>query len=205
MVFKYWKELKLDEAGLEIWQRADGVQVPVRVTHVLRAKVTSKENRADIDAIRNKLELRVCDKIATDVETAVTEILSQLATDLDTTGVKMSMKPMMGGKKTRVTLEFEDQDKRQEFRRTLVDKDNGYKPTTKLNGQNVEVYCHKPKYEIVRDDRLYKAGKQAARQRGTDFANVFVDRTNRIVTTSDGTIIAWQDQASWYARVGSPA
>ena len=163
------------------------------------------ENRADIDAIKNKLELRVCDKIATDVETAVTEILSQLATDLDTTGVKMSMKPMMGGKKTRVTLEFEDQDKRQEFRRTLVDKDNGYKPTTKLNGQNVEVYCPKPKYEIVRDDRLYKAGKQAARQRGTDFANVFVDRTNRIVTTSDGTIIAWQDQASWYARVGSPA
>ena len=69
----------------------------------------------------------------------------------------------------------------------------------------MEVYCPKPKYEIARDDRLYKAGKQAARQRGVDFANVFVDRTNRIVTTSDGTVIAWQDQGCWIARVGSPA
>ena len=41
---KFWKELKLDEAGLELWERKDGVQVPVRVTHVLVGKVTSREN-----------------------------------------------------------------------------------------------------------------------------------------------------------------
>ncbi|CAE8643560.1 unnamed protein product, partial [Polarella glacialis] len=42
-VSKFWKEMKLDEAGLEIWERPDGQLAIVRVTHVLRAKVTSEE------------------------------------------------------------------------------------------------------------------------------------------------------------------
>eukprot|EP00929_Paragymnodinium_shiwhaense_P109813 TRINITY_DN76353_c0_g1_i1.p1 TRINITY_DN76353_c0_g1~~TRINITY_DN76353_c0_g1_i1.p1 ORF type:complete len:706 (+),score=149.23 TRINITY_DN76353_c0_g1_i1:111-2228(+) len=43
-VSKYWKELKLDEAGLEIWQKTDGSLQPVRVVHVLRAKVCSPQS-----------------------------------------------------------------------------------------------------------------------------------------------------------------
>jgi len=40
-VGKFWCEIKLDECGLEIWKRPDGTLQPVRVTHVLRAKVCS--------------------------------------------------------------------------------------------------------------------------------------------------------------------
>lgn len=43
-VSKYWKEIKLDEAGLEIWQKVDGTKQIVRVVHVLRAKVGSPES-----------------------------------------------------------------------------------------------------------------------------------------------------------------
>mmetsp|Transcript_20978 Transcript_20978/g.46203 ORF Transcript_20978/g.46203 Transcript_20978/m.46203 type:complete len:644 (+) Transcript_20978:82-2013(+) len=43
-VSKYWKELKLDEAGLELWRKSDGSLQPVRVVHVLRAKVCSEES-----------------------------------------------------------------------------------------------------------------------------------------------------------------
>ncbi|CAK9006920.1 Hypothetical protein (Fragment) [Durusdinium trenchii] len=42
-VSKYWKEIKLNEAGLEVWKTADGTLQPVRTTHVLRAKVTSPD------------------------------------------------------------------------------------------------------------------------------------------------------------------
>lgn len=42
-VYKFWKEMEGDEAGLEVWQKVDGEKVPVRVTHVLRAKVSSQE------------------------------------------------------------------------------------------------------------------------------------------------------------------
>eukprot|EP00931_Biecheleriopsis_adriatica_P056577 TRINITY_DN33528_c0_g1_i1.p1 TRINITY_DN33528_c0_g1~~TRINITY_DN33528_c0_g1_i1.p1 ORF type:complete len:661 (+),score=123.93 TRINITY_DN33528_c0_g1_i1:46-2028(+) len=40
----FWKEMKLDEAGFEIWKKPTGERFPVRVTHVLRAKVSSPEN-----------------------------------------------------------------------------------------------------------------------------------------------------------------
>lgn len=43
-VSKYWKELKGDEAGLELWRKADGSLQPIRVVHVLRAKVASLES-----------------------------------------------------------------------------------------------------------------------------------------------------------------
>lgn len=43
-VSKYFKEIKLEEAGLEVWKKADGTLQPVRTTHVLRAKVTSPES-----------------------------------------------------------------------------------------------------------------------------------------------------------------
>jgi hypothetical protein len=43
-VSKYWKEIKLDEAGLEIWEKPDGSVQTVRVTHVLRAKVCSQSS-----------------------------------------------------------------------------------------------------------------------------------------------------------------
>jgi hypothetical protein len=42
-VKKYWGELKGDEAGLEVWRMSTGELVPIRVTHVLRAKVSSPE------------------------------------------------------------------------------------------------------------------------------------------------------------------
>lgn len=41
-VGKYWKEIQLDEAGLEVWQTKSGETKVVRVTHVLRAKVCSE-------------------------------------------------------------------------------------------------------------------------------------------------------------------
>ena len=68
---------------------------------------------------------------------------------------------------------------------------------TEMNGHPVQVYCPKPRFEIVRGDRLYKAGRQAARNLGIDFSNVIVDLSSRIVTKEDGTIIAWQDQSNW--------
>mmetsp|Transcript_36083 Transcript_36083/g.84585 ORF Transcript_36083/g.84585 Transcript_36083/m.84585 type:complete len:663 (-) Transcript_36083:96-2084(-) len=40
-VAKFWKEIKLDESGLEVWKSPQGELRPVRVTHVLRAKVCS--------------------------------------------------------------------------------------------------------------------------------------------------------------------
>jgi len=40
-VSKYWKELEQGESGLELWRADDGKALPVRVTHVLRAKVCS--------------------------------------------------------------------------------------------------------------------------------------------------------------------
>lgn len=43
-VSKFWKEIKLDEAGFEVWKKPNGEVIPVRVTHVLRAKVSSFEN-----------------------------------------------------------------------------------------------------------------------------------------------------------------
>jgi len=43
-VGKYWKELKEAESGLELWKTADGDLLPVRVTHVLRAKVCSAQS-----------------------------------------------------------------------------------------------------------------------------------------------------------------
>jgi len=43
-VSQYWKEIKLDEAGLEIWRTREGKLQTVRTTHVLRAKVCSPEN-----------------------------------------------------------------------------------------------------------------------------------------------------------------
>ncbi|CAE7241417.1 HERC2, partial [Symbiodinium pilosum] len=42
-VSKFWKEIKLNEAALELWRAADGNLLPVRTTHVLRAKVTSPD------------------------------------------------------------------------------------------------------------------------------------------------------------------
>mmetsp|Transcript_30048 Transcript_30048/g.70022 ORF Transcript_30048/g.70022 Transcript_30048/m.70022 type:complete len:664 (-) Transcript_30048:169-2160(-) len=43
-VTKFWKELKLEEAGLETWRRTDKNLQPVRVVHVLRAKVCSPDS-----------------------------------------------------------------------------------------------------------------------------------------------------------------
>jgi len=43
-VSKFWKEIKLDESGLEVWKTKDDKLQPVRVTHVLRAKVCSPES-----------------------------------------------------------------------------------------------------------------------------------------------------------------
>mmetsp|Transcript_52771 Transcript_52771/g.139285 ORF Transcript_52771/g.139285 Transcript_52771/m.139285 type:complete len:659 (-) Transcript_52771:154-2130(-) len=43
-VAMYYKEIKGDEAGLELWRHTDGTVQPVRVTHVLRAKVASPES-----------------------------------------------------------------------------------------------------------------------------------------------------------------
>jgi hypothetical protein len=43
-VSKFWKEMKLQESGCEVWRKSDGSLQPVRVTHVLRAKVTSPES-----------------------------------------------------------------------------------------------------------------------------------------------------------------
>lgn len=43
-VSAYFKEIDLQEAGAEIWRKKDGALQPVRVTHVLRAKVTSPES-----------------------------------------------------------------------------------------------------------------------------------------------------------------
>lgn len=43
-VASYYKEIKGDEAGLELWRRADKSEQAVRVTHVLRAKVTSPDS-----------------------------------------------------------------------------------------------------------------------------------------------------------------
>lgn len=40
----FWKEIKLDEAGLEVWRKTDGSMQAVRVVHVLRAKVCTPEN-----------------------------------------------------------------------------------------------------------------------------------------------------------------
>lgn len=45
-VSKFWKEIKLDEAGFEVWKTPKGEHLPVRVTHVLRAKVASVESYA---------------------------------------------------------------------------------------------------------------------------------------------------------------
>eukprot|EP00930_Biecheleria_cincta_P034275 TRINITY_DN23701_c0_g1_i1.p1 TRINITY_DN23701_c0_g1~~TRINITY_DN23701_c0_g1_i1.p1 ORF type:complete len:734 (-),score=95.19 TRINITY_DN23701_c0_g1_i1:137-2305(-) len=45
-VSKFWKEIKLDEAGFEVWKTPKGELLPVRVTHVLRAKVASVESYA---------------------------------------------------------------------------------------------------------------------------------------------------------------
>jgi hypothetical protein len=42
-VSKFWGELKGDEAGLEVWKKRTGEVCTIRVTHVLRAKVTSPE------------------------------------------------------------------------------------------------------------------------------------------------------------------
>eukprot|EP00931_Biecheleriopsis_adriatica_P072797 TRINITY_DN47199_c0_g1_i1.p1 TRINITY_DN47199_c0_g1~~TRINITY_DN47199_c0_g1_i1.p1 ORF type:complete len:626 (-),score=118.70 TRINITY_DN47199_c0_g1_i1:196-2073(-) len=42
-VGKFWKEIKLNEAGLELWKCSDGALQPVRVTHVLRARVSCPE------------------------------------------------------------------------------------------------------------------------------------------------------------------
>lgn len=44
-VGKFWKEIKEDESGLELWKKSDGSLQPVRVTHVLRAKVCSPQSR----------------------------------------------------------------------------------------------------------------------------------------------------------------
>lgn len=44
-VDKLWDEVRGQECGVESWIRADGVQVIVRVSHVLRAKVCSEESR----------------------------------------------------------------------------------------------------------------------------------------------------------------
>lgn len=44
-VKKFWTEIELDESCLEVWRQKSGELVPVRVTHVLRAKVSSPENR----------------------------------------------------------------------------------------------------------------------------------------------------------------
>jgi len=38
-----WKEISLGETVLELWREVDGTLQPLRVTHVLRAKVTSTE------------------------------------------------------------------------------------------------------------------------------------------------------------------
>jgi len=43
-VKKLWEEIAGDESGLELWRKADGELQPVRVTHVLRAKVCSPDS-----------------------------------------------------------------------------------------------------------------------------------------------------------------
>mmetsp|Transcript_15569 Transcript_15569/g.35710 ORF Transcript_15569/g.35710 Transcript_15569/m.35710 type:complete len:672 (-) Transcript_15569:114-2129(-) len=43
-VTKFWQELSLAESGLEVWRRVDDSLQPVRVVHVLRAKVCSPDS-----------------------------------------------------------------------------------------------------------------------------------------------------------------
>lgn len=43
-VLKLWKELKGAEAGLEMWRKADGTNLVLRTTHVLRGKVCSQKS-----------------------------------------------------------------------------------------------------------------------------------------------------------------
>jgi hypothetical protein len=43
-VKKLWAEIEAEESGIELWRKKDGTLQPVRVTHVLRAKVCSPDS-----------------------------------------------------------------------------------------------------------------------------------------------------------------
>ena len=62
----------------------------------------------------------------------------------------------------------------------------------------------RPRFEIMRDNRIYDAAGIECKARGLNPAHNKFDRSLRVMTNGD-EIVAHQSKETWVARRGSPA
>ena len=101
-------------------------------------------------------------------------------------------------------LDFHDKDVLHMCRWEMIDRDNDYKATTEYKGEAVEVKLPRPKFEIARDDRLFRHGKLACLKKGLKFEDCRVNHDLRVVLDPNGNIIASQRKETWVAKEGPP-
>ena len=133
-------------------------------------------------------------------EGAVNEIMKQVEGDYKPSVVK----PKHGKNITKVMLDFHDKDFRNMCWWEMIDRDDGYKATAEYNGEDRKVKMLRPKFEIARDDWLFRRGKLAALKQGLKFKECRVNRDLRVVLDPNGNVIASQSKETWEAKQGPP-
>ena len=68
----------------------------------------------------------------------------------------------------------------------------------------MEVKLPRPKFEIARDDRLFRHGKLACLKKGLKFEDCRVNHDLRVVLDPNGNIIASQRKETWVVKEGPP-
>jgi len=167
-------------------------------------------SQEDVDAVKDKLELRVVGKMKTmkEAEEALDAILEQVMMDKDSVDASV-YGTRLKKDKTRITVKFDGdessvRENRKNVRWGIIERDGDrYIPKAKYGDVDVEVYCPKPRFEIERDNRLFDMGKIAATQLNLNFKDCKVNRELRIVLDPKGTIIAHQSKENWVACLGS--
>ena len=138
-----------------------------------------------------------------DAEAAVKDALQQVNLTLAELAAKVvDVKPHKFGRK--VTLQFGDVENRNVCRWALVDREDSFKPKAHYDGEPVGVWCKRPRFEVMRDDRLYYRGRIAAVKAKVDFKGCTIDKRMRLVIDEDGNIIAHQCRETWEAHDGCP-
>ena len=175
----------------------------------LTPDVECKENFGDKKEVADKMELRFPYIVEqSHVQQRVTEALASVNSSLDAleaTIHKTLHKEAVD--RTHVTLQFAKGSRpRTLARNTFAPKDNEGKRNSQLKaeGSTVAVVIPKPKYQIMRDNRLFSTRSEIASVCALQSDGVAVDLKARNIKI-DGKVVARQSITTWNVAVNEVA
>ena len=163
-------------------------------------------SQADVDAVKDRLEIRVAAQIkdAQEAKDMLANVLAQASSSLEDVGATIVGNPKYAKGESRVRIKLADKDARDACRERLVSGPPDYETKTKYKGQEVTAWLVRPRFEIMRDNRIYDAAGIECKSRGLNPADNKLDRKLRVMTNGD-QIVAHQCKETWAARRGAPA